>query len=50
MDIAAIGSLVPLKNINGINTKNSPAGVVQGNGSEGFERQMISLMQQNRKK
>lgn len=37
MDIAAIGSLVPLKHINGINTKNSQAGVVQGNSSEGFE-------------
>ena len=37
MDIAAIGSLVPLKNINGINTKSSQAGIVQGNGSEGFE-------------
>ena len=37
MDIAAIGSLVPLKNINGINTKSSQAGIVQGNDSEGFE-------------
>ena len=37
MDIAAIGSLVPLKNINGINTKSSQAGIVQGYGSEGFE-------------
>ena len=36
MDIAAIGSLVPLKNINGVNTKSSEAGIVQGS-TEGFE-------------
>lgn len=36
MDITGIGSLVPLKYVNGINTKSSEAGIVQGN-SEGFE-------------
>ena len=36
MDIAAIGSLVRLKNINGVNTKSSEAGIVQGS-TEGFE-------------
>lgn len=44
MDIAAIGSLVPLKNVNGINTKSSEAGIVQGNGSEGFESIFKSVL------
>lgn len=37
MDIAAIGSLVPLKNINGVNSTSAQAGMVQGTGTEGFE-------------
>ncbi len=37
MNITSIGSLVPLKNINGNNMTSAEAGVVQSSGTEGFE-------------